>query len=408
MMFYHPVSQINKKQSMISIQKLTIVISLLITFSYTNAQISFSDGSWEEIQEKAMEEKKFILLDGYTEWCGFCKIQDEEIFAREDVGEVVNKHFVPVKIDMEKGIGPKLSAKFRVSMFPTLLFFNPQGQLVEKQMGYNSDPDEFIKDLHQVLAIKEERKFAYNSKDLEAAFPDFYTNSFIRGTERKENILEIAHDYLDNTVDIFSEEAWSVMLRFGASDKINDAFLENYDTYKSMYGIVEAEYYLSILLDQKIKTAAEQKDRVTLDKWLKFCEEKSTDREIRNRLEIQYYRDTEDWEKYVNLVDKIFKEHDYAQLDYINQVSWNIYEQVDAQVAITKAVKWMEYVITKSKDYNHWDTYVALLHKNGQYEKALEYADKTIKLGIEQKSDVSATKELIKRIRLEINNQGSK
>jgi thioredoxin-related protein len=408
MMFYHPVSQINKKQSMISIQKLTIVISLLITFSYTNAQISFSDGSWEEIQEKAMGEKKFILLDGYTEWCGFCKIQDEEIFAREDVGEVVNKHFVPVKIDMEKGIGPKLSAKFRVSMFPTLLFFNPQGQLVEKQMGYNSDPDEFIKDLHQVLAIKEERKFAYNSKDLEAAFPDFYTNSFIRGTERKENILEIAHDYLDNTVDIFSEEAWSVMLRFGASDKINDAFLENYDTYKSMYGIVEAEYYLSILLDQKIKTAAEQKDRVTLDKWLKFCEEKSTDREIRNRLEIQYYRDTEDWEKYVNLVDKIFKEHDYAQLDYINQVSWNIYEQVDAQVAITKAVKWMEYVITKSKDYNHWDTYVALLHKNGQYEKALEYADKTIKLGIEQKSDVSATKELIKRIRLEINNQGSK
>jgi thioredoxin-related protein len=408
MMFYHPVSQINKKQSMISIQKLTIVISLLITFSYTNAQISFSDGSWEEIQEKAMGEKKFILLDGYTEWCGFCKIQDEEIFAREDVGEVVNKHFVPVKIDMEKGIGPKLSAKFRVSMFPTLLFFNPQGQLVEKQMGYNSDPDEFIKDLHQVLAIKEERKFAYNSKDLEAAFPDFYTNSFIRGTERKENILEIAHDYLDNTVDIFSEEAWSVMLRFGASDKINDAFLENYDTYKSMYGIVEAEYYLSVLLDQKIKTAAEQKDRVTLDKWLKFCEEKSTDREIRNRLEIQYYRDTEDWEKYVNLVDKIFKEHDYAQLDYINQVSWNIYEQVDAQVAITKAVKWMEYVITKSKDYNHWDTYVALLHKNGQYEKALEYADKTIKLGIEQKSDVSATKELIKRIRLEINNQGSK
>jgi thioredoxin-related protein len=408
MMFYHPVSQINKRQSMISIQKLTIVISLLITFSYTNAQISFSDGSWEEIQEKAMGEKKFILLDGYTEWCGFCKIQDEEIFAREDVGEVVNKHFVPVKIDMEKGIGPKLSAKFRVSMFPTLLFFNPQGQLVEKQMGYNSDPDEFIKDLHQVLAIKEERKFAYNSKDLEAAFPDFYTNSFIRGTERKENILEIAHDYLDNTVDIFSEEAWSVMLRFGASDKINDAFLENYDTYKSMYGIVEAEYYLSILLDQKIKTAAEQKDRVTLDKWLKFCEEKSTDREIRNRLEIQYYRDTEDWEKYVNLVDKIFKEHDYAQLDYINQVSWNIYEQVDAQVAITKAVKWMEYVITKSKDYNHWDTYVALLHKNGQYEKALEYADKTIKLGIEQKSDVSATKELIKRIRLEINNQGSK
>lgn len=407
-MFYHPVSQINKRQSMISIQKLTIVISLLITFSYTNAQISFSDGSWEEIQEKAMGEKKFILLDGYTEWCGFCKIQDEEIFAREDVGEVVNKHFVPVKIDMEKGIGPKLSAKFRVSMFPTLLFFNPQGQLVEKQMGYNSDPDEFIKDLHQVLAIKEERKFAYNSKDLEAAFPDFYTNSFIRGTERKENILEIAHDYLDNTVDIFSEEAWSVMLRFGASDKINDAFLENYDTYKSMYGIVEAEYYLSILLDQKIKTAAEQKDRVTLDKWLKFCEEKSTDREIRNRLEIQYYRDTEDWEKYVNLVDKIFKEHDYAQLDYINQVSWNIYEQVDAQVAITKAVKWMEYVITKSKDYNHWDTYVALLHKNGQYEKALEYADKTIKLGIEQKSDVSATKELIKRIRLEINNQGSK
>jgi thiol-disulfide isomerase/thioredoxin len=97
--------------------------------------IVFFEGSWEEALETAKKEHKIIFMDAYAEWCGPCKRMAKEVFTLKEVGDFYNKHFINVKMDMEKGEGPKLASKYRVSAYPTLFFINGNGELVNSKVG---------------------------------------------------------------------------------------------------------------------------------------------------------------------------------------------------------------------------------------------------------------------------------
>lgn len=100
--------------------------------------ILFVESSWAAIVKKAKAEKKIIFLDAYASWCGPCKLLQKNVFTRADVGEVFNKNFINVKIDMEKGEGPQLMRLFPLEVYPTLFFIDPSGKVVKKIAGYQS------------------------------------------------------------------------------------------------------------------------------------------------------------------------------------------------------------------------------------------------------------------------------
>ncbi len=103
-----------------------------------NTGIEFFEGSWQEILEKAKEEDKLIFLDAYASWCGPCKAMQKKVFPGEKVGEYFNTHFINVKIDMEKGEGPALSVKYRVTAYPSLYFIDHTGKVVTSALGYHN------------------------------------------------------------------------------------------------------------------------------------------------------------------------------------------------------------------------------------------------------------------------------
>lgn len=99
-------------------------------------EIDFTNGKWSEIAAKAKKSKKYIFVDAYTTWCAPCKLLKSKTFKEKEAAVYFNKNFINVTIDMESGEGIALAEKWKVTAYPTLLFFTPQGKLVMTKIGF--------------------------------------------------------------------------------------------------------------------------------------------------------------------------------------------------------------------------------------------------------------------------------
>ena len=53
----------------------------------------------------AKEENKLLFVDCFTTWCGPCRMLSKVVFKDSLVADYFNRHFVNLKMDMEKGEG---------------------------------------------------------------------------------------------------------------------------------------------------------------------------------------------------------------------------------------------------------------------------------------------------------------
>jgi uncharacterized protein YyaL (SSP411 family) len=51
---------------------------------------------------KAVKENKMLLIDVYTDWCGWCKVMDRTTYSNDTVIDLINASFVAVKLNPEK------------------------------------------------------------------------------------------------------------------------------------------------------------------------------------------------------------------------------------------------------------------------------------------------------------------
>ena len=56
---------------------------------------------FETAIERNKKEPKYIFIDLYTDWCGWCKKMDASTFVNADVAAYITEHFYAVKMDAE-------------------------------------------------------------------------------------------------------------------------------------------------------------------------------------------------------------------------------------------------------------------------------------------------------------------
>lgn len=66
-----------------------------------NEQQGFKWHNMSEGYKMAIKEKKMILVDVYTDWCGWCKVMDAKTYSDESVINKIGAHFVAVKFNPE-------------------------------------------------------------------------------------------------------------------------------------------------------------------------------------------------------------------------------------------------------------------------------------------------------------------
>jgi thioredoxin-related protein len=87
--------------------------------------------------EAAKKDKKLVMVDLYTDWCGWCKKLDKDTYSDKDVEAKLTKDFIAVKVNPEKSErNAKLSRTFGTTGFPHIVFVDANGQKVSEIDGY--------------------------------------------------------------------------------------------------------------------------------------------------------------------------------------------------------------------------------------------------------------------------------
>ena len=118
-----------------------------------HASSGSSPVAWERNLARALtrasgEGKKVVMVDFYTDWCGWCKKLDETTLADPAV-QASLRQVVSVKLDAERD-GRADAERYGVEGFPTVLFLDSRGTEVARIPGY-LPPGEFLEELNDIL-----------------------------------------------------------------------------------------------------------------------------------------------------------------------------------------------------------------------------------------------------------------
>ncbi|MEG0499664.1 MAG: thioredoxin family protein [Rikenellaceae bacterium] len=258
----------------------------LLLFTFFTSVLSYAQSDYNSVLTKAKSQNKLVLLDFYTDWCVPCKQMDEHIFTQQRVKNVIDRDFIRLRIDAEKGEGIALAEKYQVSGYPTLLFLNSDGLETHRMQGAPFNTNFFL----EVLNVVEGK-----SVDMATLLLKFRTSTgseklkvaqeialvgpahfiLLRGEAQKvmQGEVKTAVDYYfanKNVTEMINRDDFEIISMFldGASnEKPQIIFLyKNYEKFKSVVGEEDLAPFVVKTNNQSIQEYSRRGDLI----WKRF------------------------------------------------------------------------------------------------------------------------------------------
>lgn len=138
------------------------LVALMMLSSLTTTAQEIQWMTWDQAIAKNNESPRKIMIDVYTDWCGWCKRMDKSTFVDTAVVNYVNKHFYAVKFNAEQKEEISFSGhqfKFMASEtgrggthelayalldgkmgYPTIVYLNEKYERIMISPGYKETP----------------------------------------------------------------------------------------------------------------------------------------------------------------------------------------------------------------------------------------------------------------------------
>ncbi|MBN8677300.1 MAG: DUF255 domain-containing protein [Chitinophagales bacterium] len=148
----------------ILLPSLALVVLVLTAFTFQSpAPEPMKWYTWEEAVALNKTKPKKIMVDVYTNWCGWCKRMDKGAFSDPAVMAYLSQHFYPVKLNAEQretikfngenfefvandngrgGVHTLAYALLDGKMsYPSLVYLNEKYERIMISPGYKETPD---------------------------------------------------------------------------------------------------------------------------------------------------------------------------------------------------------------------------------------------------------------------------
>lgn len=128
---------------------LSLLVGVFLQSEGSSESIADSAISWYSFDEAltiAKQDNKKILLDVYTDWCGWCKKMDAEVYANRSVASALSASFVAVKLNAESSrpltfqgksfTEESFAAGAGVTGYPTTIFLDTESAPITLLPGF--------------------------------------------------------------------------------------------------------------------------------------------------------------------------------------------------------------------------------------------------------------------------------
>lgn len=261
-----------------------------LSSSHTKGPVNWVRTWSGKIFEQAKAENKFVILDLEAIWCHWCHVMDEKTYQDKNVVSILNKNYIPVKIDQDSR--PDLSNLYKKYGWPATIIFKPDGTEIVKRAGY-INPEAMAKLLQAVIddpsperfqkttkLVSSENAFLSESlrKKLEANFINTYDPqegsldigqkfidydtveyALVKAAEGNAKAREIATKTLNNALKIF-DKAWGGIYQYSTHGDWDHPHYEKLAHVQGDHLRIYSQAY-AIFKDEKYKNAAEELHR---------------------------------------------------------------------------------------------------------------------------------------------------
>ena len=128
-------------------KSLFALMAILLAFESLGGERSnFKWMTFEQGMAEARRTGKKVMIDVYTDWCGWCKRMDKDTYADNGVADYLNKKYVSIKLDAESASAltyrgqsyteQELAAAFGISGYPSVIFLGHDGEPITVYPGY--------------------------------------------------------------------------------------------------------------------------------------------------------------------------------------------------------------------------------------------------------------------------------
>ena len=152
-------------------KKLFFVLAVLFALPFLGNSQSINWMSFEEAIKLNEQAPRKILVDVYTDWCGWCKKMDSDTFTNEAVINYINEHFYAVKFNAETEDTIIFNHKMYVKdgrintltikllgdeiAYPAYVALDENNKVIYRKLGY-MDADTFMSKLRAIVNRKTE------------------------------------------------------------------------------------------------------------------------------------------------------------------------------------------------------------------------------------------------------------